>query len=306
MAIKKPMLASDWNPEKVYFPCIAQPKIDGVRGLVQDGQLTGRSLKALGNHFLADFFGHDVLDGCDGELAAEHECHPRLCNLTTSATSTREGEPFVLWWLFDLVNKNTDSMAYHKRYAALVELVARLQRLEQYQPWAGRLRVVPSVVCKNLEELEAVDAKWLAEGYEGTIIRDPDGMHKQGRSTVREGGLLRIKRFVQEEAVVLSIEEGQTNTNAKETNELGNAFRSTLAAGMVPNGMVGALICRDIKTHQDIKVAAGRLTHDERLHYFNNPNEMIGKTIKYNKFPKGEKDKPRFPTYQGFRNPADM
>lgn len=306
MAMRKPMLASDYVEGKGHFPCIAQPKIDGVRGLTQEGQHTGRSLKPLGNLFTGKLFGRPELNGCDGELAAELETHPRLCNLTTSATSTHSGEPFVLWWLFDLITVANEDENYFHRYKELTELVERLQRIPGNYEWAGRLRVVPSVVCKSEEELFAIDAKWLEEGYEGTIVRDPDGLHKAGRSTVKEGGLLRIKRFSEEEAVVYAVEEGQTNNNTAQVNELGNTFRSSHAAGMVPNGMIGALLCRDVKTGQEITVGAGRLTHTERKYLFENQNEVIGKTVKYKKFPKGEKDKPRFPTFQSFRNPNDM
>ena len=41
----KPMLAEDFDESKLIFPLIAQPKIDGVRGLNMLGTLTGRSLK---------------------------------------------------------------------------------------------------------------------------------------------------------------------------------------------------------------------------------------------------------------------
>src|SRR4051812_23807544 len=108
----KPMLASDWSEGKVQLPVIAQPKIDGVRALNMFGKLTGRSLKTFGNPYVTSKFSGSALLGLDGEMAANHECHPDLCRLTTSALSSHKTQPFVLWWLFDYVTIDTKAWAY--------------------------------------------------------------------------------------------------------------------------------------------------------------------------------------------------
>ena len=117
---------------------------------------------------------------------------------------------------------------------------------------------------------------------------------------------LRIKRFVEEEAYVLGIIEGEENQNEEQTNELGQTFRSSHQENKVPNGMVGSMLCRDIKSGQEIVVGAGNMKHHERVHFFENQAQLLGKIIKYKFFPKGVKDKPRFPTYKCFRDKADM
>lgn len=302
----KPNLVCDAVEEKIQFPVMMQPKIDGVRGLGDYKKLVGRSLKPIANRYLQAFFSHHELTGLDGELAADHECHPDLCRITTSATSSYDGQPFVLWWVFDYVTADTKDLPYVKRYEILKAHVARLQAIPMYQPWAGHLRVMPMKIVYNLEQCLAQDTEWLELGFEGSIGRGLANAHKQGRSTVKEGGAWRIKRFVEEDAVVLSIQEGQRNDNEAQTNELGKTFRSSHQENMVPNGMVGALECRDKKTNAVITVGAGRLTHAERLHFFNNQAELIGRTIKYKRFPKGVKDKPRFPTFQCLRSETDI
>lgn len=313
----KPMLASDWDEEKVRFPLIAQPKIDGVRGLNMHGALTGRSLKLFGNRYTTDFYSQDFFKGLDGELAAERETHPDLCRITTSALSTHTGQPFTLWWLFDFVTGTNSNSPYIERYNLLVNYVDALQQNPACQPWASRLRVVPMKRINTLEELNAFDEKCLEDGYEGTIIRAIDGRHKQGRSTVREGGLLRIKRFIESEAVVTSIVEGESNQNEAQVNELGLQYRSSHQENMVPNGLVGNLQCvakqtvKDgkrvvIEAGQAITVSPGNMDHAQRKFFFENQNQIIGKTIKFKFFPKGIKDKPRFPTYVTIRSETDM
>lgn len=313
----KPMLAADWEQGKVRFPVMGQPKIDGVRGKNSHGGLTGRSLKLFKNRYTTDFYSHDFFKGFDGELAAERETHPDLCRLTTSAVGTIEGKPFTLWWLFDYIHENNMADTYAERYAQMVERVQQLQAPLTYMPWAGHLRIVPFKLITCMEELLAYDDENLDAGYEGTIIRDPLGKHKQGRSTVREGGLLRIKRFIESEAEVLELVEGQRNQNEAQINELGQQFRSSHQENMVPNGLVGSMTCRALADVMDqgrvviskgqiITVSPGNMPHYQRADYFIYPEQLVGKTIKFKFFPKGIKDKPRFPTFVTIRDAADM
>jgi DNA ligase-1 len=70
--------------------------------------------------------------------------------------------------------------------------------------------------------------------------------------------------------------------------------------------MIGSLICRDVKTSKTITVGPGELDHEERTHYWNNPTELVGKTISYKFFQKGMKDKPRFASYVTIRDSSDL
>ncbi len=313
----KPMLACDWDENRISFPAMAQPKIDGVRALNMHGGLTGRSLKLFKNRYTTDFYSQEFFKGFDGEMAAQSETHPDLCRLTTSALGTIVGQPFTLWWLFDYITESTIALQYYDRYMLMRNRVTAMQSDPDYAPWAGRLRIVPMRMVNTAEELLEFDELNLEMGYEGTIIRDPKGRHKQGRSTVREGGLLRIKRFIESEAVVESIVEGESNQNEAQTNELGLQFRSSHQENMVPNGLVGSLTCRALSTvkdgarvviqeGQEITVSPGNMPHDQRKFYFENQTELVGKTIKFKFFPKGIKDKPRFPTFVTIRQPEDM
>jgi len=302
----KPMLANDWIESKVQLPVIMQPKIDGVRGINLDGRLTGRSLKQFGNRHVTKLFSHDEFIGLDGELAAGHECDPALCRLTTSALGRHDGEPFVLWWLFDYVTAETHHWPYVQRYKALAKRICDLQALPHLSPMSGYLRLVPYELVTSLERLDELRAIFLDMGYEGSILRHPNKGVKFGRSTVNEGGLLRIKDFVEEEAVVISITEGRSNGNEATINALGQTERSSHQANMTPNGMVGSLECTDVKTGKPITVAAGSMPHDDRVRYFQNQHLLIGQTIKYKTFPKGVKDKPRFPTFQTIRMKEDQ
>jgi DNA ligase-1 len=172
--------------------------------------------------------------------------------------------------------------------------------------------VVQGEVVASLEDMERRHATWVQLGFEGSIIRATNGSHKQGRSTVREGGLLRIKDFIEEEAVVVSINEGQENNNVAQINELGRTFRTSHQNNKVNNGLVGSFECVIVKTSklfkkgQAITVSKGKMTIEQAKEYFEHPETIIGKTIKFKHFPHGVKDQPRFPVFVCVRNEEDM
>lgn len=311
----KPLLACDYNESKLVFPLGVQAKIDGVRGLTTEGGLTGRSLKKHKNIYTTKLYSTDDYANLDGELAADIETHPDLCRITSSAVGTIEGSPFTLWHVFDALNKHVINAPYTARHAWLVDYIASEQRRGN----CAHARVIPLKIANNLIELNTMHSAHMDLGYEGTIIRNINGMHKEGRSTVNQGLLLRIKDFVEAEAIVVSVTEGNENENEAQTNKLGQTFRSSHQENKVPNGMTGSFECHlledvfDVHTDklllvrgQDITVSPGKMTHDMRKWYFENQNAIIGKTIKFKFFPKGIKDKPRFPTFVCLRNEEDI
>jgi DNA ligase-1 len=310
------MRAANYVPKKIKFPVWAQPKIDGLRALNMDGTLTARTMKKHRNYHTTAFFSKPEYIGFDGELAAELETHPDLCRITSSACGSAEGEPFVLWHVFDFVTEETRYWPYSKRYSHLrMELNKR-----QNQGLCGHLRLLPITVCNNQEELDAAHAKHMEQGYEGTCFYGPDVTHKEGKSSPTHNGVLRIKDFIDAEAIVLDFEEGDTNNNEAQTNELGRTFRSSHKANKTPNGMIGRLLCKSLVDVFDLHddklllipkdsefiVSPGKMSHKDRLDFFANPEKILQKIIKHKFFPKGIKDKPRFSNYQCIRSSEDM
>jgi DNA ligase-1 len=303
---------------KLKFPRIAQPKIDGVRALHTTGKFTGRSLKPFKNRHITDFFGHSALHGLDGELAAGPETHPDLCRMTSSATGTIKGEPYLLWWVFDIVTPETAHLPYFHRCSELIPQHLERIRSEAPDQW-HHLRAIPFQLVNSMEQLLAYEEECLRAGFEGVIIRDLKGKHKQGRSTPTEGGLLRIKRFVDFEFTVDEIIEGDENQNEAQINELGQTFRSSHQENKVPNGMIGAMLGRTTAVVKDpvtgavlfdkgaeVRVGAGCLDHNQRRYFFQHQDEFKAHVHKAKFFPKGIKDKPRFPTWQSFKDASDI
>lgn len=310
----KPMLAETWDVSKLKFPVLAMPKIDGVRGLNMLGKLTGRSLKPFKNKHVTGLFSHSILLGLDGEFAAEKATHPDLCRMTTSALGTITGMPYLLWHLFDYVTAETANLPYWQRLRMLGNRVGELHITVPHI--AQHLRTVSYEEFATLEGLMQFHERNMELGYEGTILRDPNGVHKNGRSTVLEGGYLRIKDFADAEAVVTALHEGETNNNEAQINELGNTFRTSHQENKSANGLVGTLSVKLLapiaagdkvfEAGETILIAAGKMTSEERAFYLLHPGEIVGKVVKFQYFPHGVKDKLRFPTFQSIRMKEDM
>ena len=302
MDITKPVLAVDCDFNKLDFSrgYITQPKIDGVRAVHLYGNptITGRSLKPFGNKLVPLMFPN--LEGIDGELSIGPITASDLCRNTTSVVNTYDDDRAhsLVLNAFDYVTPTTASLGYSTRYALLQELLNN--------NYNTNIRLVPFQIVHSLAELLAYEANCLQQGYEGVILRSPNGIYKNGRTTLREGTYLRIKRFTQEDAIVLSLVEAMENTNEPITNALGRSERSTHQANLIPKGMIGSLTCLDVKSGKQITVGPGKLTHEERIYYWQHPNELVGRTISYKAFPKGQMNLPRFPTFESIRIQEDL
>ena len=156
-----------------------------------------------------------------------------------------------------------------------------------------------------MKELQAYEQYCLNLGYEGVILRDPNSMYKHGRSTAKEGGLLKVKRFEDGEAGILAVEEQMHNGNEATTNELGRTQRSSHKENKVPMGKLGALVCKDLVTGIQFSIGTG-FTDKLRKDMWAHRDTLIGATVKYKSFKIGVKDAPRHPVFLGMRDVDDM
>ncbi len=311
-----PMLASDWREGKVKYPCLISPKIDGVRALNRNGKLLARSLKSHENKHVTQVFSLPEFHGFDGEMIlGDNPVAPDLCRLTSGAMRRHDSVDTFTWWLFDYVTEETEGLPYMERMAALEKYV--YCDLANH-PLIKHIAIVATSLVHNEKELLEKDSKYLDIGFEGSILRDPKGLYKHGRSDGKMQ-VWRIKRFLDSEFIIDEIIEGESNGNEAVTNELGRTERSTHQENMTPNGLVGSFKGRLIKDVLDpqsgaiiipadteIVVSAGKLTHELRKFYFENQSEVIGQIGKFKLFPKGTKDKPRFPVFDSIRSKEDM
>lgn len=289
----KPMLSGKADLDNIKFPVLASPKLDGVRVIVKDGIVYSRNFKRIPNDWCQTLFGRKECEGFDGELIVGPATSDTVFQSTTSGVMTGSGKPDVVFHVFD--DTKTEDV-YVNRYYILRKRISKNCK-------GIKVELVPNIIITNLKDLLDFEEECVAQGYEGIMIRDPHSKYKHGRSTTKEGGLLKVKRFEDDEAVVIGVEELMTNNNEQELDNLGHKVRSSKKEGMVPAGKLGALIVKH-KTFGEFKIGSG-FTEDARVKLWRERDELKGRLAKFKYQPSGVKDKPRFPVFLGFRNKID-
>ena len=311
--IQKVMLSAkfDPNPElaelqmrAIRFPVLVSYKIDGIRCHIYDAQALSRKNKLLPNRHVQRLLGSLQLQGLDGELTHGLPTSPTCFNTTQSAVMSQDGEPQIRFHVFD------STQYLNEPFENRLDLAR--QRLMVFNNSSKfTIDVVPHRLVENLEQLLAFEVEMLSSGWEGVMIRDPRGPYKQGRSTLREGWLIKMKRFEDSEAEILGCYEQETNTNEATINEVGRSKRSSHKDGKVANGHMGGFYVRDI--HSGIEFDLGGMlgvTKEQRKQMWENflasPSGYIGQIVKYKHQAIGKKEKPRIPIFLGFRSKLDM
>ena len=292
MTMIKPMLGIAVDTTKLVFPVYASPKLDGIRVIIKDGKVLSRNGKPIPNLFIQSLL--KTYHGLDGELIVGHPTHPNVFQLTTSGVMSIEGTPNVRLYVFDCwYAEGGIDIRYNE-----------VLKITQNSPISD-IEVVPQIIVNSLEELYKFEEECLAKGYEGVMLRYPNAKYKNGRSTIKEGALLKLKRFSDSEAYVLGMEPLLRNHNEAVKNALGHTERSSHKDNMVADSLLGALHVKDIHTGVEFSIGSG-FTEEQRIDIWNKQISVIGSIVKYKYFEVGVKDKPRFPIFLGFRDKRDI
>ena len=184
--------------------------------------------------------------------------------ITTSAkcrTLNGEAEGCV-WNLFDRssIALSTVNHSYRARF-------------QEPHPVSNYVQIVQSTLISNLIELKEYFTYHSTE--EGIILRSTSACYKEGRSTMVDQSLMRWKKFDRETATVTEVLPRM------------NKYKQELPE-------VGAFVCGEFK------VSPGVLSREERKRLWELRNYVVGHVLIYKFADFGSKNKPRFPTFQGF------
>lgn len=305
-----PTMCCEIPPEKINYPVYGTPKVDGVNGLVLNGQLFPRSMKKFANKQLNSLLSESVLGGCCFEITVgtpEERLNPDICRNTTSYTNSIEKrEKSLTISIFDFVGETGSlvDLDFLDRLGESPDILRYCNSWEEDNCQVFFELLEPQII-KTPEEAICFYEECLEKGYEGAIFR-ADKPYKQGRSTPKSQETLRMKPQPDSEAVVIGFVEAQQNNNEAKKNELGRTERSSHKENKVGNGHLGSFLCIDSKTGKEIKVGAGKLNHQERKEIWDNQKDFLGKIVKYRSMSGGVKDKPRFPRFISWRAFNDL
>lgn len=194
----KPMLAIKWDESKVKFPCMIQPKLDGVRCLMyedenKDVHLMSRRGKELNIPHIKAFLEkrRDLLP-LDGELYN----HDSLSfqGIISAVKKLSKNTDKIKVVIYD---KPIEGYTNRKRQLAInlsvgmIKGDAPLTALETYR-------------CETMEDILKYHKEFTSKGYEGSIIRNMDGLYEFG---YRSHNLIKLKDFYDEEFPIVDVQE---------------------------------------------------------------------------------------------------
>ena len=290
----KPLLSCEVPLDKVNFPIYVSTKFDGIRALVMDGVVYSRSLKPIRNKHVQKLFGKPEYEGFDGELIVGDVYAKDVFQKTTSGVMSEDGTPEVRFYVFDLWN--LPDADYESRQRVLQDLLLQDETMSS---------IVYTMIhkCHNKESLRFFLNHEQKVGGEGLIGRNPKGTYKYGRSTPKEQLSIKFKFFEQDEFEVVGFTERMHNTNEQTRDALGYAERSSAKDGLVPTDTLGSLIL----TYGDDTFMCGTGFNDAlRKEIWDNQDKYLGKLASIRYMSVGSKDKPRVPSFCGFRDKEDM
>ena len=262
-----PMLAHDYHKrgKDIKFPCFVQPKLDGVRCIFKNGVLTSRQGKVFPNmeHITQDLKDVDLV--LDGELYSNTLNFQQFVGLVRKKKHNDAEKQLlrqVKFHVYDCVNDKP----FSERTEAINALFSK--RLYAFS------EPLLTEECKTKEDLKKFHDKYVAEGKEGLIIRNKDGLYQLA---ARSKDLQKYKEFEDAEFKVTGFTDGEG-----------------LEKGLV------IWIC-ETSAGKSFHVRP-RGTHEARAEIFNEAKDYVSKslTVRYQELT--EEGIPRFPVGIAFRD----
>ena len=272
-----PMLAATMRTDgdAPTFPLLVTPKIDGVRAIIVGGMLVSRTMRPIPNSRIRAILEPLLPEGADGELF----CGSLHQTTSTVMSSYAEGN-FMFFW-FDWAYSTT--VPYYRRVSSMATYT------DVHDTDGRHVSLLMPHAVHSLCELYAYEEQMLAQGFEGLVLRVPDGGYKHGRSTLREGLMVKLKRFSDSEAEIVGVEELVHRAN-RPIGEAGNTLGAIVARA--PDGTV-------------FKIGTG-YTANQRLALWANRDRIVGMAVKYRHAECGSRGRPRCPVFIDLRYEYDM
>lgn len=260
---------------KLSYPVWCSCKFDGIRGRCLGPAITSRTDKPIPNLLIRATL--TSLRYLDGELVT-----PGDFNDVQSAVMSVGGNPDFTYHVFD--DLEFPGKPYSERYEILRNRVAKYDH--------PRVKLAAQIVCNSPAEVIALyeEVVALGEGYDGLIIRDPRAPYKSGRSTLRQGWMLKLKPWKDAEATIIGTEELLSNLDTS----------TKMKDNMVPMDTLGAFIVT--WNGKVFNIGGGKgFTAERRQYWWNHRLDMIGKKVTFKYLNLSEDGIPRHPNLRGQR-----
>lgn len=176
------------------FPIVASPKYDGVRGIIHpEFGLISRQSKTISNHYIRQTLENLNKAFLDGEIVTFTNGIQDSFSVINSKIASEDVITDFVFFVFD--DFEYPELGYERRLAIASNKLKFVPN--------SVARVTPYKIISSIEEAAQVEA-YYCKVSEGTIFRNPKAPYKFGKSTLREGGLIKVKRFLDDEGIIVA------------------------------------------------------------------------------------------------------
>lgn len=292
------LAARDAHVNMVRYPILGSIKYDGIRMLVRDDCAMSRANIQLPNVKLQMWvLAHwRVLGALDGEIICGDPAAEDCYNRTQKFVSTRSSLDEFHYYVFDTLEYE------HSPFSTRLLMLDEKFRLGL----PPECRLVVQSPFYTSTDLKTTYLQRLEEGHEGMILRQPGAPYKRGRGTLRAQDMMKLKPREDSEAEIIEAYELMHNDNPAFIGERGQTKRSSHLENQRPGGTLGGFTVRDLKTGVVFNIGSFKgLTAKDKQHLWDVRSLLPGQVVKYSYCPIGVIDKPRQPTFQGWRESFD-
>ena len=194
------MLAHDYNNrgKSITFPCYCQPKLDGTRAVGIHKGIFSRNRKEYPHleHIMTEIHGIPVEFVLDGELYSNELTFQEIVGLVKKETLTEADkvkQEKIKFHVYDIVHAD---MPFESR----LQLMKRLFHSNKFK----HIVLVPTAVCATPNKIGEIHAEYVADGYEGLMLRNMNGLYKGSRSV----DLQKYKEFFDAEYEIVGAVDG--------------------------------------------------------------------------------------------------
>jgi DNA ligase-1 len=214
MTLPKPYLAASPNVNldtEVTYPVLVSIKLDGIRAMAIDGVLYTRTMqpfKPLVQERFSKILELTRKAGLvlDGELY----CHDMTFQQITSAVSHEDKIGELVFHVFDLLSIKEWFGQSATPYSIRVKQYWDL--CQTTDPHQYDITPVRQIKCNAADEVVAIHEENLNIGFEGSMLRSPQGTYKHGRSTVKERDLRKFKPFETVDGIIVGFKQQSSLT----------------------------------------------------------------------------------------------
>lgn len=208
--IPLPMLAEKFQQRGhvITFPCFIQPKFDGTRtvgicGLESDTCLYSRNRKVYPHleHIKAVLKKLPKGLILDGELYTREIHFQKIVGLVKKKTLTKDdlaNHALIQLHIYDIVDL---TKTFEERFAILQDLFKK-----GFEGAGTVLHLCVTEELKSAEGLQAKHDEYVAQGYEGIMLRNKAGKYAVGH---RSSDLQKFKMFLDDEYKIVGFFEGE-------------------------------------------------------------------------------------------------